>query len=190
MPTKGPLELAIQIATILDELNIEYALGGSLASSLVGEPRSTIDVDMATKLDSSTIELFLNKIPDEFYIPDESVKSAIKLKSSFNLIDTKNSLKIDIFIVDNSKLDVSQIERRILIDIPEIKKSIWVTSPEDQILRKLDWYRLSGGSLEKQIRDVIGILNINKDHLDFDFLHAQANNLGMSDLLDEVIKIS
>lgn len=37
--TKGPLELVSQVAEILDELGISYALGGSMASSLIGEPR-------------------------------------------------------------------------------------------------------------------------------------------------------
>ena len=45
--TKGPLELVGQVAAILDELEISYALGGSMASSLIGEPRSTFDADIA-----------------------------------------------------------------------------------------------------------------------------------------------
>jgi hypothetical protein len=49
--TKGPLELLSQVATMLDELGIPYALGGSMASSLIGEPRSTVDVDIAIKLE-------------------------------------------------------------------------------------------------------------------------------------------
>ena len=48
--TKGPLDLVSQVATILDGLEIPYALGGSMASSLIGEPRSTVDVDIAIKL--------------------------------------------------------------------------------------------------------------------------------------------
>lgn len=43
MPIKGPLDLLCQMAEILDELQVPYALGGSMASSLLGEPRTTID---------------------------------------------------------------------------------------------------------------------------------------------------
>ena len=48
--TKGPLQLVNQVAGILDDLGIPYALGGSLASSLIGEPRSTVDVDIAIRV--------------------------------------------------------------------------------------------------------------------------------------------
>lgn len=46
----GPLDLVRQVTQILDDLEIPYALGGSLASSLFGEPRSTVDVDLAIRL--------------------------------------------------------------------------------------------------------------------------------------------
>ncbi|OWY62601.1 hypothetical protein B7486_57535, partial [cyanobacterium TDX16] len=50
VPT-GPIALAIEVATILEEVGIDYVLGGSLASSVVGEPRSTLDIDMAVRMD-------------------------------------------------------------------------------------------------------------------------------------------
>ena len=49
MATKGPFDLVCQMAEILDDLEVPYALGGSMASSLLGEPRSTVDVDMAVR---------------------------------------------------------------------------------------------------------------------------------------------
>ncbi len=43
----GPLDLCIEFAAILDEAQIPYAPGGSLASSMLGEPRATMDIDVA-----------------------------------------------------------------------------------------------------------------------------------------------
>ncbi len=190
MSNKGPLDLAIQIATILDDLNIAYALGGSLASSLVGEPRSTIDVDMAAQLESSTIEIFLEKLPNEIYVPLDSVKSAVKFNSSFNLIDIENSLKIDIFVCSDDTLDTQQIKRRVLIDLPGRDYKLWVTSPEDQVLRKLNWYLLNNKALGKQISDVIGVLKINKNTIDIKYMIEQSKTLGLFKLLMQVLEQS
>lgn len=187
MSHRGPLDLAVLIGSILDDLNVPYALGGSLASSLVGEPRSTIDVDMATKLDSSTIEHFLEKIPEGFYTPKETIRSAIKTCSSFNLIDTNNSLKIDIFIAGDSILDRLQMDNRIFVEIPESQHGIWITSPEDQVLRKLHWYIQSEKVLSRQVADIKGILRINENRLDMQYIKENATKLGLLDALNDIL---
>lgn len=86
--TKGPLELVGQVVTILDELGIPYALGGSMASSLIGEPRSTVDVDIAIKLEHDAGAALLERASAEFYVPVDSARVAIQAHSSFNIIDT------------------------------------------------------------------------------------------------------
>ncbi len=43
--------VALRVASVFDELRIEYTLGGSLASSLHGEPRSTNDIDFAVRIE-------------------------------------------------------------------------------------------------------------------------------------------
>ncbi len=53
MNPEGPLDLVVELARILDELGIPYAVGGSVASSFFGEPRSTADVDVAISVRSS-----------------------------------------------------------------------------------------------------------------------------------------
>lgn len=45
--TTGALTLAREITALLDTLGIDYVIGGSVASSLVGEPRATVDLDLA-----------------------------------------------------------------------------------------------------------------------------------------------
>jgi hypothetical protein len=176
--SKGPLDLVSQIATILDELDIPYALGGSLASSLIGEPRSTVDVDIAIKLDDEAGAALLERASAEFYVPIDSARAAIQARSSFNLIDTTHGLKVDLFVLDEGLLDRMQIARRIRITIPGVAGGIWVTSPEDQVLRKLDWYRNTGNESERQWRDVVGILRIHSDAMQLDYLRETARNPG------------
>ena len=74
----GPFELVVRMAATFDALRLPYALGGSLASSLVGEPRSTMDVDMAVRLDVASGEELLDRVSASFYVPMEAARTAIR----------------------------------------------------------------------------------------------------------------
>jgi hypothetical protein len=182
--TKGPLDLVGQVAAILDDLGILYALGGSMASSLIGEPRSTVDVDIAIRVDDGSEEALLERANAEFYVPVDAARAAIRAHSSFNLVDAAHGLKVDLFVLGDGLLDRMQIERRMNITIPGVADRIWVTSPEDQVLRKLDWYR-SAGESERQWRDVLGILRIHGDVMDRSYLEETARQLDLGALLDD-----
>lgn len=182
---EGPLALVGRVAAILDDLGIPYALGGSLASSMIGEPRSTVDVDIAIALEGRDGAALLERVNADFYVPIESARVAIQACSSFNLIDTTHGLKVDLFVLGQGLLDRMQIERRTAMTIPGVAHAIWVTAPEDQVLRKLDWYRISGYESDRQWRDVVGILRIHGDAMHLDYLRETARALDLEALLDD-----
>ncbi len=179
----GPLDLVERVAAILEDLGIPYALGGSMASSFVGEPRSTVDVDIAIDVSPTLANLLLDRVSAEFYVPTDAAAAAFAAHSSFNLVDTVHGLKVDLFVLGDGLLDRRQIERRVFVTIPGIDRAIAVTSPEDQVLRKLDWYRQGGGVSERQWRDVIGILRIRGVALDMADLAEAADAVGLDALL-------
>ena len=181
----GPLALVLRMAEVLDELGLRYALGGSMASSLLGEPRSTVDVDLAVQLDLASGEALFDRVDDAFYVPLDAARTAIRRQSSFNLVDTANALKVDLFVLGDGLLDRMQIERRVLVDVPGAPSGIWVTSPEDQVLRKLDWYRQGERVSDRQWRDVVGILRVRRGSLDDAYLAATAVALDLADDLEE-----
>ena len=185
--SNGPFELVVQIAAIFDSLEIPYALGGSVASSFYGEPRSTVDVDFAASLTPEVQEQFYEQVRAEFYVPIESARTAVTTHSSFNLLDTHSALKVDIFVLGPGVLDQMQIERRVRFAVSGSDQGIWVTSPEDQVLRKLDWYRLGGGVSDRQWRDVASILKIQAGSLDMEYLHSCAALTGLSELLEAAL---
>jgi len=184
--TRGPLDLLGHVASILDGLAIPYALGGSLASSLFGEPRSTADVDIAVRLNADRSNDLLASFDTEFYVPTEAAHEAVTAHSSFNVLDTTSGLKVDLFVLGDGALDTMQIERRIEVAITGIDRPIWVTSPEVQVLRKLDWFVREGGTSDRQWRDVISILRITTD-LDRTFLAEAARTLGLDTMLADAL---
>ena len=68
------------------------------------------------------------------------------------------------------------------------EQSIFVTSPEDVILSKLEWYRMGGEVSERQWRDILGVLKTRLGELDLDYLHRWAKELNVSDLLERALK--
>lgn len=186
--TDGPLSLVVRMAQLLDELRIPYALGGSMASSLVGEPRSTVDVDMAVRLDATAGEALLERVGGQFYVLVAAAREAIRTHSSFNLLDTENALKVDLFVVGDGLLDRMQIERRVLMSLPGADAGIWVTSPEDQVLRRLDWFRGGAGASDHQWRDVVGILRVLFRSIDLDYLYTTAAAVGLAEELSEALR--
>lgn len=56
-------------------------------------------------------------------------------------------------------------------------------SAEDIILSKLDWYRMSDGISERQWRDVLGVLKVQKPLLDIVYLEHWAAKLQLTDFL-------
>jgi len=188
MSVKGPFDLVRQMAEILDDLGVPYALGGSMASSLLGEPRSTVDVDMAIRLEGATGEALLERVSAAFYVPVDAARAAIRSHSSFNLVDTASALKVDLFVVGDGLLDRMQIERRTRVAVPGVANGIWVTAPEDQVLRKLDWFRQGGSTSDRQWRDVVGILRIHRESMDLSYLQSSASEVGLTGELEEALR--
>ena len=63
--------------------------------------------------------------------------------------------------------------------------SCWVQSPEDTILAKLFWVKISPS--ERQMQDVTGIVKVQGDALDRTYLRQWANRLDIEQLLIRVL---
>ena len=187
----GPIDLALTLAEIFERVGIVYALGGSLASSFLGEPRTTVDVDFATRFPDRLLEPFFETVGPEFYVPVEFARLAVAASTSFNLIQLSSGLKADVFVLGNELLDERQIERRVRMTARrDPDRSLWITSAVDQVLRKLHWYQ-SGGSLsDRQWRDVVGLLSVQAQSIDLADLRATAHMLQLDDLVERAISDS
>lgn len=96
---------------------------------------------------------------------------------------------MDIFIRKSRAFDQMQLERRrtsVIATDPE--QSVYVTSPEDVVLSKFEWYRLGGEVSDRQWRDILGVLKTREGELDLDYLRTWANELKVTDLLERALK--
>ncbi len=193
-----PIALAQKIAEILLPLNIPYVVGGSVASSLLGENRSTQDLDMVIALDAETATQLIEVMAGEFYISESAVHEAIQKakiaprEASFNVIYLPSIEKVDFFVMSSDDpFSNSVMSRRQLYDIGNsldgLQAGIYIYSPEDIVLQKLSWYKLIPDGSQKQWRDVLGVLKVHGEGIDRTYLNQWAIHLKITDLLDEAL---
>lgn len=178
-----PLELAVRFGRLLDELGLEYAVGGSVASSMFGEPRSTLDIDIALRGTETALAELVRRAAVDFYVPVNAAEYAIANQDSFNLHHTESGMKVDIFILGDGPLDRRQIDRRTKVSLNA--GDLWVTSPEEIILRKLWWFQLTGSSSERQWRDVVGLLRVTD--VDLAEVMSVADEINLGELVARAI---
>jgi hypothetical protein len=183
---EDPIYLARKISALLDLLNIPYYIGGSVASSFQGEVRFTEDIDLVINIQSNQVQSILNAFSKDFYISDTALNDAISGRtSSFNVIDFETVEKADMFVMRNDAFAISKMERRQLYTPVNRSESdaIYLCSPEDTILQKLVWYRMTKNESQRQWRDVLGVLKLQGDRLDFDYLQKWSIELNLRELL-------
>ena len=173
-------ELLKKVICALEEAGIEYMITGSVASSYHGEPRSTHDIDMVVAVQEADIHK-LTRIfhSPRFYLDEESVLQALENKSMFNLMDTEEGDKVDFWILTEDSFDQSRFFRRQKEKV--MGSHMQISSPEDIILVKLRWAKISGGS-EKQFTDALRVYEVQAGHLDMDYLEQWINELDLGPL--------
>jgi len=177
------------VVDAFDALLIRYRVGGSVASSALGVPRSTLDVDVVCEMDLKHIDPFVARLVAAYYVDAEMICEAIRRRSSFNLIHLASMLKVDVFVRKNRAFDVQAFERcvRKPLDVSAGARAFDLTTAEDVILHKLEWYRLGGGVSERQWLDLIGVMRVQSDSLDLEYLRRWAREIECTDLLERAV---
>lgn len=172
----------IALRDALDDLSVMWAIGGSLASAAYGEPRATNDVDIVATLDARSARTLTERLCNDFYADAEMALDAVRRRTSFNVIDERSFIKVDLFVPAPGAMGEGQLNRRRHIELmPGL--ALPVLGPEDVILQKLRRFDMTGRTSERQWRDLLSVLRAQD--LDQVYLHSTAGIAGLSSLLDE-----
>ncbi len=179
------LWLAYELDRLFNTLGIEYYVGGSVASSLHGEIRYTEDLALVIYLEISQVKSLIETLKNDFYISEIAVNEAmIGQRGSFNIIHLQTTEKADLFVGGNDDFSRLRLARRQRIQAnPNSDEGFYVCTSEDIILQKLIWYKMTAKESQKQWRDILGVLKLQGNKLDFNYLWQWADQLG---LLNEI----
>jgi hypothetical protein len=185
-----PLAVAMIVGGILESLGITYSIGGSLAGSFAGEPRTTLDIDIVIELTDAQVSALVGAMGEEFYVDEQALRRAAREQSWTNAIHQPSSIKVDFFIAGGTPLDGDLLRRRMPVTVVEgDRQRLWVHSPEDILLQKLRWFARGGGTSDRQWRDVLSIVRAQGARLDRHYLNAGASLLQVRELLDRALAV-
>lgn len=180
-----PIVVTIRVAAELERLGVEYLVGGSLASSVHGLPRTTQDVDLVVRIAGRHVDDLVSALENEFYIDAGMINDAIRRRASFNIIHLATMMKVDVFVFSGDPL--SQEEMRRKVSVPLRNTAIWFASPEDIVLQKLDWYRKGDGISERQWKDAVGVIAVQGARFDLEYARRWAEQMALAEMLDRAV---
>lgn len=178
------IDVALKVAGAITAVGAEYFLGGSLASSLQGEPRATNDIDFVIALPAGRIKALCDALGGDFEVDFDMLRDAVLHARSANAFYLPNVTKIDFFGRGYDPFDESEFSRRKPVVVRADGESLIVKSAEDTVLRKLLWFRDGGEVSEKQWRDIVSVLRISGRTMDQGYLATWAARLHLEALLE------
>ena len=167
-----------KLSAALEAVGIPYFVTGSLASSAHGVPRATNDIDIVIAPSRPQLEQLLQYFPSEEFATDrEDAFDAFTRKSLFNVVHYESFWKVDFIIKQATPFDASRFARRGVVDIAGVH--LYTASPEDILVMKLWWAKL--GESERQIKDAAGILQVQGDALDTEYVKTWVRMLDLEE---------
>ncbi|NQT41599.1 MAG: hypothetical protein HQ581_29185 [Planctomycetes bacterium] len=186
MPQQEAIAATIPVVEAFARLGVRYYVGGSLASSAHGVPRSTLDADLVADLTLGQVSPLVAELCSEYYIHEPAVRDAVQRRASFNAIHLATSFKVDVFVVKDRPYDRLAMQRpeQIPLDPDVPSQTVFIASAEDTVLAKLEWYRLGDEVSERQWNDLTGVIKTQHEALDREYLKQWAGELKVADLLE------
>jgi len=146
----------------LQRAGIPHMLAGSFASSHHGDPRTTNDIGLVIDPSREALERFVRELDRErFYVSGEAARDAFESRGQFNVVLLDSGWKADLIL---------RKERAF--------------SRAATIVAKLEWAR--AGESERQLRDVIGILEVSGERLDREYIARWIAELDLQELWQRV----
>ncbi len=185
------LELLPTLRPVVDEfdrLGIVYYIGGSVASSLYGEPRATLDIDLGAEIVESQVSGLVAVWNRDFYVSESAMREAVQRGRCFNLVHLTSTYKVDVFVRGTDPFNASVLSRRRPrgVAVGDENINVWFASPEDVILHKLVWFRKGGETSDRQWRDIATVWKYQRATADDNYIAEWAAKLNVLDLWERV----
>lgn len=171
------IETLTKTVEALDRESIRYAVTGSIASSVHGEPFMSEDVDLIVQASRRQAEALAALLSPRFYAPADMLGEAAERHSFTNVVDNRTGLKVDLSFIPATGYLSEALARRVEDRIGSAEPRFWFVTPEDIILMKLLWRKDSRS--QKQWENALSVVRVRGARLDWKYLFEQARELDL-----------
>jgi len=176
-------ELLVDCLRRLNRTDVAYMLTGSMVSNYWGIPRTTHDLDFVVQLPASVIPRLVEAFSTDFSIDEQAVRAAFRPPFQFNAVDTRSSLKVDFWLLQPKLFDREMFDRRVRLML--FGEPVWICTAEDVILHKLYWNLITPS--DRQIGDAAGVVAVQNERLDRDYMNKWGSVIGVADVLADLL---
>ncbi len=177
----------IPIIEALEHQSIQYYLSGSIACSVYGLPRGAQDIDLVADIQAEHICPLIDHLQATYTINEQTLHDAIAQRSFFSLLHISSLVKVDVMLPHNTPFASLVLQRAKQLSLIEGHQPIWIASPEDVALMRLEWYRDTEATADDQWNDILGILKVQAPTLDLKYLCLVAQALNISGLVEQAL---
>jgi hypothetical protein len=171
----------------LEDLRLDYLVGGSFASSAWGNPRQTRDLDLVLRFHAHDVDSLVERFDTTFILSRSSIVEALEsleAYAGFQLLHAEELFKVDVFVYDGSAFSASEFARKQRVTLlPGIEA--WCAASEDIVVRKLAWYELGNRVSDRQWNDIVQVIQVQGPNFDKAYVLKWASSLGLGDLAEE-----
>lgn len=176
-PDLPPLaDVVLRLADVLEHLGVPYALGGAVATSFWGVPRTTQDADCLVAVPAVTYQRLADALNAKGFVIDgsstpqvvtvEALLQQVRDDKYMTLACRATSVELFVPVVPLQHSILKRAVTRLFHG-----HDIRVTTAEDLILLKMAFHR------QKDLLDVRGILHVQKGRLDMPYLRSWSGQM-------------
>jgi len=175
--------MMLAVVAALERLGVPYMLVGSFSSNVYGIPRSTHDADFVVQLGHVGVDAILNALGPGFDLDPQMSFETVTATSRYRIRHRATAFTIELFLLSDDAHDRERFGRRRRMPV-EGGGEAFVPSAEDVIVTKLRWSRQ--GHRTKDLEDAQSVLVVQRDALDWDYVHRWCDLHGTRQLLDQI----
>jgi hypothetical protein len=175
-------EAVLKVLDALEDCGIPYMLVGSNSSSTYGIPRLTQDADFVIELGEKSILELARRIAPSIRIDPQMSFETVTMTRRYVADVVGTPFKIEFFLLNDDPHNQERFRRRQRVSA--LGREVWMPTAEDVIVTKLHWALLANRSKDRE--DVQGVIAVQRDQIDWDYVYRWCDLHGTRALLDEI----
>ncbi len=175
-------EATVAVVDVLEALDVPYMLVGSFSSNFYGIPRATEDADFVLQLERQSVSEIARRLGPQFRLDAQMSFEMVTGTTRYVLQLADTSFRIEFFLLSEDAHDQERFNRRRRVRI--LDRETFVPTVEDVIITKLRWSRQ--GQRTKDIEDVRGVVAVNGDRVQWDYVNGWCDRHDTRATLEEI----